>query len=875
MSLTLGNVRGIPTVQKVGQYLRTTISGVSWDDGPSGGGGGVTTFSMNFDHNTIDAPPEGYIRIDNLTQPDATWIGISYEDINGTDITEEISKILVGQEIYIQDDEDPSNWQRYKVIGDVIDEGGYGTFQITWIEGEGVIPEGRVIFSANFPGSTGPVGPQGEKGDTGAQGPIGNPGPQGTQGNTGPQGATGAQGVQGTKGDKGDTGSQGPQGIQGNQGPTGPQGATGSGITMKGTVATTATLPTTGNTQGDAYLVSADDSLHIWDGVKWVDGGSIQGPPGATGSQGAQGPIGNTGPQGAQGTQGPQGVKGDTGTQGVKGDTGATGAASTVPGPQGAKGDTGSQGAQGNPGPTGPTGQGVPAGGATGQALVKTSGTDFATGWATPAAGGGGTTRPYTCVVSATDPTDKLPAGQLRVDNADPYSVTKIWVSFKDSAGVDNSLNAISMSPNTGILIQSAPDRYMVYFIVTSGSNGQNNMALQVSYLMFLGPGADPQYQAGAVSVGWYMPGDGSWIPPAFDDDGKVLTIDSSTPGSLSWQDPAAGGSQITYTGAYDPAHTYQDGDYVVGADGITYQCVKEGTVGVTPTPWTPWSVAVPPVVNGQWLRGAGGAAVWSPITPVDVVGITHNTQNVVVSAANTDLAWPGGAAPTSLITVWTGGGSIRSLGAPTLDAARVVIMNWSGGTFTVLNGVTGGAGKPIYTRNNVNLVLGPLQDSIELIYDLTSATWSEVGRSAVPVMATAKVYSSVNYSVVSATQAAIPFDSVDWNNDGMWSAANPSRLTCHTAGKYLVSGGAWWDGSTTGSFRILNFIKNGTSNPPFSDEMVPPLGALRMTTQAMIQLAVGDYVEISGYQNSGANVVLSGGVSSRFLWFAAALQSA
>ena len=53
-----------------------------------------------------------------------------------------------------------------------------------------------------------------------------------------PQGNTGPQGV---------PGNQGPQGIQG------PVGATGTGILMKGSVATTASLPPTGNAQGDAY----------------------------------------------------------------------------------------------------------------------------------------------------------------------------------------------------------------------------------------------------------------------------------------------------------------------------------------------------------------------------------------------------------------------------------------------------------------------------------------------------------------------------------------------------------------------------------------------------------------------------------------------
>lgn len=55
-------------------------------------------------------------------------------------------------------------------------------------------------------------------------------------------------------------------------------------------------------------------------------------------------------------------------------------------GPPGATGATGAAGATGSAGPAGP---GVPVGGTTGQVLTKTSATDFATNWQTPASGGG------------------------------------------------------------------------------------------------------------------------------------------------------------------------------------------------------------------------------------------------------------------------------------------------------------------------------------------------------------------------------------------------------------------------------------------------------------------------------------------------------
>jgi hypothetical protein len=52
---------------------------------------------------------------------------------------------------------------------------------------------------------------------------------------------------------------------------------------MKGTVATPADLPQSGNKQGDTYIVSSDGSMQVWDGTKWVSGGPIGGTAGAGG----------------------------------------------------------------------------------------------------------------------------------------------------------------------------------------------------------------------------------------------------------------------------------------------------------------------------------------------------------------------------------------------------------------------------------------------------------------------------------------------------------------------------------------------------------------------------------------------------------------
>ena len=103
-------------------------------------------------------------------------------------------------------------------------------------------------------------------------------------------------------------GADGQDGQDGAQGPIGPQGGVGPGIVFQGSVATEANLPADGNSQGDAYLVQADDSLHIYDGNAFVDGGSIQGPQGV---QGVQGNPGDQGPAGPAGPAGPSGADAD------------------------------------------------------------------------------------------------------------------------------------------------------------------------------------------------------------------------------------------------------------------------------------------------------------------------------------------------------------------------------------------------------------------------------------------------------------------------------------------------------------------------------------------------------------------------------------
>lgn len=128
------------------------------------------------------------------------------------------------------------------------------------------------------------------------------------EGDRGPRGPAGAPGDPGEAGPQGAAGPTGPQGPAGAQGQTGPSGPPGPSIALRGELPSSASLPATGNSVGDAFNI--DSQMWVWTSAnQWVNAGSFQGPQGPAGQQG---PIGATGPTGPAGPTGPQGPAGPT-----------------------------------------------------------------------------------------------------------------------------------------------------------------------------------------------------------------------------------------------------------------------------------------------------------------------------------------------------------------------------------------------------------------------------------------------------------------------------------------------------------------------------------------------------------------------------------
>ena len=113
-----------------------------------------------------------------------------------------------------------------------------------------------------------------------------------------------------------------------------------------------------------------------------------------------------------------------------------------------------------------------------------------------------------------------------------------------------------------------------------------------------------------------------------------------------------------------------------------------------------------------------------------------------------------------------------------------------------------------------------------------------------------------------------VAFDTERWDTDNIHdNVANNSRLTCKTAGKYLVVFHGYMEHGLIGR-RQFRITKNGVEVHPAGEAGLEPGGYFFMPVSCIIDLAVNDYVEASVYQTSGGalDLVKSNFVSPEFM---------
>ena len=125
---------------------------------------------------------------------------------------------------------------------------------------------------------------------------------------------------------------------------------------------------------------------------------------------------------------------------------------------------------------------------------------------------------------------------------------------------------------------------------------------------------------------------------------------------------------------------------------------------------------------------------------------------------------------------------------------------------------------------------------------------------SSPPKDVSVRVYNSADQSIANAANTALTFDTEDWDTHAQHSiSSNTNRLTCKVAGKYLISGCVRWNGHATGERSIIITKNAGQAQLAQFREFPGHANDIYSLISTIANLAVGDYVELVGFQSSGA----------------------
>ncbi len=117
-----------------------------------------------------------------------------------------------------------------------------------------------------------------------------------------------------------------------------------------------------------------------------------------------------------------------------------------------------------------------------------------------------------------------------------------------------------------------------------------------------------------------------------------------------------------------------------------------------------------------------------------------------------------------------------------------------------------------------------------------------------------ARVWRNSVQSIPRLSGTAISFNTEDYDTDGIHdNAINNSRLTCKTAGKYLISGQLRFQDSASGQRRLYLFLDNTTYIAVlYLGTTSGNAYAANITT--IYDLSIGQYVEFLVWQDSAGN---------------------
>lgn len=146
----------------------------------------------------------------------------------------------------------------------------------------------------------------------------------------------------------------------------------------------------------------------------------------------------------------------------------------------------------------------------------------------------------------------------------------------------------------------------------------------------------------------------------------------------------------------------------------------------------------------------------------------------------------------------------------------------------------------------------------------MASSSYPGVDIIAQPPSVGAKVIRNGTHSIPNNTDSKVQWTGALWDTDSMWDIANPYRITAKTPGKYLIVSKLRWSASQAGT-RQMSIVINNLAKVPGSvnDSATGNTVGQDQMAFAVVDLAVGDYIEVWVWQNSGGGVDLENASST------------
>ena len=133
-----------------------------------------------------------------------------------------------------------------------------------------------------------------------------------------------------------------------------------------------------------------------------------------------------------------------------------------------------------------------------------------------------------------------------------------------------------------------------------------------------------------------------------------------------------------------------------------------------------------------------------------------------------------------------------------------------------------------------------------------------------------ARVYHSSAQSIPKDTDTALAFNSTRWDTDEIHDpVTNNSRLTCKTAGKYVIFGQAHleWNAGQSG-IRIIKIRLNGATEIIEHSWERNNDGPTRMNCATIWNMGVNDYVELVLHHGDtvSRSTIVTGNTTTEFM---------